>query len=103
MQNYKEVMNEEQAEWTMRDVGHGIEIEPSIAWVGFGSSYSKEEHLDHARLIAAAPKLLAALQKMVETFSKCSSPAQGGADDFTWLYRNEFSQAKDAIKLATNG
>jgi hypothetical protein len=34
-------MNEEQAEWTMRDMGYGIQIEPSICWVGFGTGHSE--------------------------------------------------------------
>lgn len=54
----------------MRNVGHGIEIEPSIAWVGFGSSYSKEDHLDHARLISFAPELLNGLRKSVNALNQ---------------------------------
>lgn len=52
--------------WQTQDVGHGHCIDPNIAWVGLTSKQAPEETAANARLIAAAPELLAALQ-MIET------------------------------------
>jgi hypothetical protein len=46
--------------WPLHDIGYGIRI-GDIAWIGFGSAYSKEEHRANARLIAASPDLLEAV------------------------------------------
>lgn len=46
------------------------------------------------------PDLLDALRLLVTTFSRCSSPAQGGPDPFTWVYADEFRVAKEAIRKA---
>lgn len=51
--------------WTVQDDGFGCRIEPSIAWIGYGSAHPKAEHKANARLIAAAPTLLEMLKKAV--------------------------------------
>ena len=53
--------------WAIADKGYGANIEPSIAWIGFGSTHSTAEHKANARLIAAAPGLLATLKELAET------------------------------------
>ena len=85
----------------MRDMGYGIQIEPSICWVGFGTAHSNKEHREHAQLIAAAPVLLSALQVLVGIFSKLEAPGQGGGCHYSYIYSEEFSQANEAIQLAT--
>jgi hypothetical protein len=50
--------------WAIVDKGYGVNIEPSIAWIGFGSAHSTTEHKANARLIAAAPDLLEALDTL---------------------------------------
>lgn len=52
--------------WSISCVGYGASIEPSIAWVGYGSSYPKEENKANAKLISAAPDLLEALIGMLK-------------------------------------
>jgi hypothetical protein len=39
-------------------------IEPNVAWLGASSSHQNGENLANARLIAAAPELLEALEEM---------------------------------------
>lgn len=51
--------------WEIKDKGYGIEIGNSVAWIGFGTMYTKGVHRQNARLIAAAPELLAALEDML--------------------------------------
>lgn len=51
--------------WRSSCVNFGSNIEPNIAWIGYGSSYPKEVHKANARLIAAAPSLYAALHNLV--------------------------------------
>ena len=53
--------------WAIVDKGYGVNIEPSIAWIGFGSAHPTAEHKANARLIAAAPNLLAILKELAET------------------------------------
>ena len=53
--------------WTISDKGYGANIEPSIAWIGFGSAHPTAERKANARLIAAAPDLLAILKELAET------------------------------------
>lgn len=53
-------------EWEAREDGHGCRIEPSIAWIGYGSAHPKAEHEANARLIAAAPDLLTALKMVLD-------------------------------------
>lgn len=48
----------------MNDLGHGVDV-GDVAWIGFGSSRSKDEHRANAQLIAVAPELLAMLQRTV--------------------------------------
>lgn len=48
--------------WEASCIGYGSNIKPDIAWIGYGTSYPKEVHKANARLIAAAPELLHALQ-----------------------------------------
>lgn len=52
--------------WVIGDAGYGANIEPSIAWIGFGSAHPTAEHKANARLIAAAPDLLATLKELAE-------------------------------------
>lgn len=52
--------------WVIVDKGDGANIEPSIAWIGFGSAHPTAEHKANARLIAAAPDLLATLKELAE-------------------------------------
>lgn len=52
--------------WVIVDEGDGAYIEPSIAWIGFGSAHPTAEHKANARLIAAAPDLLATLKELAE-------------------------------------
>lgn len=47
-----------------------------------------------------APTLLDALRLMVNTFSRCSAPAQGGSDPFTYIYAEQFGVAQAAIRDA---
>jgi len=53
--------------WTISDKGYGANIEPSIAWIGFGSAHPTAEHKANAALITAAPALLAILKELAET------------------------------------
>lgn len=48
--------------WGVKPVGYGVSIEPDLAWVGYGSAHDKDIHDANARLIAAAPELLEALE-----------------------------------------
>jgi len=48
--------------WVAKTIDHGVRIEPSIAWMGFGSAHPRETHVANANLIAAAPDLLSALK-----------------------------------------
>ena len=50
--------------WAISQKPYGANIEPSIAWIGFGSAHSTAEHKANAALIAAAPDLLAALDTL---------------------------------------
>lgn len=81
----------------MRDMGYGIQIEPSICWVGFGTAHSKEEHLDHARLILAAPELLDGLRKAVSAFNHISRHSLPEGDSYKLA-----AELKDLIDKATN-
>jgi hypothetical protein len=49
--------------WEAFCSGHGSNIEPSIAWIGYGTAHSNKEHKANARLISAAPDMLSALRK----------------------------------------
>ena len=40
--------------WSICDDGYGIRIEPSIAWIGYGTAHSKAEHQANARLMEAS-------------------------------------------------
>jgi hypothetical protein len=53
--------------WAISQKPYGVNIEPSIAWIGFGSAHSTAEHKANAALIAAAPDLLAILKELAET------------------------------------
>lgn len=77
--------------WKVSDIGFGSNIEPSIAWIGYGSSYPKDEHKANARLIAAAPELLQALFRIYDE------------DGLTGQNRIDFIEdiARAAINLAT--
>jgi len=48
--------------WPLRDIGHGIRID-DIAWIGFGSAHSKDEHRANAYLIAISPTMHAYIQE----------------------------------------
>jgi hypothetical protein len=51
--------------WTIDEQLPGrYAIEPNVAWLGASSSHQPGENLSNARLIAAAPELLAALEEM---------------------------------------
>lgn len=47
--------------WEKVDVGYGFEIEPSVCWIGENSNTTKRQRIANAALIAAAPKMYAAL------------------------------------------
>ena len=64
-------------------------IEPNVAWLGASSSHQPGENLANARLIAAAPEMLAAL-KLAEKFGEES--AMRSIDPDAW----------DAINSAIN-
>jgi hypothetical protein len=55
--------------WPLQDVGYGIRI-GDIAWVGFGSAHSNEEHQANARLIAASPRMFRALLAIRDAMRK---------------------------------
>lgn len=60
--------------WRSKCVGHGTTIEPSIAWVGYGTAHSKAEHKANADLMAASPKLLDAAVKLLRGFEYLLGP-----------------------------
>jgi hypothetical protein len=78
--------------WKVSCVGYGARIEPNIAWVGYGSSYPKEEHKANAQLIAAAPDLLEALIGILKNLKINKGQGIGLAP---------IMKAKSAIALAT--
>lgn len=41
--------------WKLYNESHGVYVEPSIAWIGYGSAHTETEHKVNAALIAAAP------------------------------------------------
>lgn len=41
--------------WSLNHESYGVHIEPSIAWIGFGTAHTETEHKANAALIAAAP------------------------------------------------
>ena len=50
--------------WELIELGYGISV-GNVAWIGFGTAHSREEHAANARLIAAAPELLKELKAIV--------------------------------------
>lgn len=63
---------------------------------------SPEEIQAITKLAASAPYLLEALELIMSIFSKCSLPAQGGAEEFSFIYSKQFQIAYDAINMAKN-
>jgi hypothetical protein len=56
--------------WTIDERFPGsYAIEPNVAWLGASSSHQPGENFANARLIAAAPELLAALQSIMSSES----------------------------------
>ena len=49
--------------WSLNHESYGVHIEPSIAWIGFGTAHTETEHKANAALIAAAPELYKELEK----------------------------------------
>ena len=79
-------------EWAVSDDGYGARIEPSIAWIGYGSAHSKAEHQANARLISGAAEMLEALKELIRV---------GAIDDGNFPHL--VSQVKEAIKKAEGG
>ena len=82
--------------WTLHDIGYGIRI-GDIAWIGFGSAYSKEEHRANARLIASSPDLLEACQIM----SGCHGVTSWAMESLSLPERNAVRMIRAAIAKAT--
>jgi len=53
--------------WRIDDYGYGYKIEPNICWIGETTSVPPEQLRANADLIVAAPRMLAALEKIMET------------------------------------
>ena len=77
--------------WDVVERGYGADIEPSVAWIGYGSAHSKEVHKANARLIAAAPELLEALKDIATWLSNWDCPM---------FQENEWQATEDAMKAA---
>ena len=75
--------------WAIEQRYTAYAIEPNVAWMGASSSHTAGENLANARLIAAAPEMLAAL-KLAEKFGEES--AMRSIDPDAW----------DAINSAIN-
>jgi hypothetical protein len=80
--------------WALHDISYGIRI-GDIAWIGFGSAYPKEEHRANARLIAAAPSMLDALEEIARL------PIAGSYPDGPCLERQDMNMVRAAIAKAT--
>lgn len=48
--------------WSLNHESYGVHIEPSIAWIGFGTAHIETEHKANAALISAAPEMYEALE-----------------------------------------
>ena len=55
-----------------------------------------------ARLERERDAARAAVKLMRDTFAKCGSPAQGGPDPFTWVYRDVFAAADKVLASFPN-
>lgn len=53
--------------WSLNHESYGVHIEPSIAWIGFGTAHTETEHKANAALISAAPEMYEALADIAET------------------------------------
>lgn len=83
--------------WSARDVGHGLEIHPDIAWVGYGTSHPKDEHRANANLIVAAPELL----KLCKAFRIAA--IFEGMEESSHAWRDMIAEAREIIAKATGG
>lgn len=52
--------------WSLNHESYGVHIEPSIAWIGFGTAHTETEHKANAALIAAAPEMYAKLKELAD-------------------------------------
>lgn len=91
-----------QGPWKFFQVGKVIEVQasnaeqpPIVHWMGFDDCFrSLEEHEANARLIAAAPELLEALESIIEL---------GKRDLSNEKYDGYFETARAAIAKAKGG
>lgn len=49
--------------WSLNHESYGVHIEPSVAWIGFGTAHTETEHKANAALIAAAPEMYEQLKR----------------------------------------
>jgi hypothetical protein len=67
------------------------------------SPISREEQLANARLIAAAPELLASCRKMIDTMSQCvrqGGTMDLGSNEFCEIFRRAIGDMMKAAMLA---
>lgn len=58
--------------WSLKHESYGVHIEPSIAWIGFGTAHTETEHKANAALIAAAPEMYEFIEWLRTVKGQCT-------------------------------
>ena len=58
--------------WSLNHESYGVHIEPSIAWIGFGTAHTETEHKANAALIVAAPEMYEFIEWLRSVEGQCA-------------------------------